>query len=105
MRRGTVMSNASRYNATITLKLIGLQPIKTPQETLLAEVLYHVVTPTAVSRYRGSRACGAAGHTTYDNRGLTPKVKEIAPSGFLQNVRLVKVTLPPQEENLGQPRF
>ena len=38
-------------------------------------------------------------------RGLTPKVKEIAPSGFLQNVRLVKVTLPPQEENLGQPRF
>ena len=37
--------------------------------------------------------------------GLTPKVKEIAPSGFLQNVRLVKVTLPPQEENLGQPRF
>ena len=38
-------------------------------------------------------------------RSITPKVKEIAPSGFLQDVRLVKVTLPPQEENLGQPRF
>ena len=36
---------------------------------------------------------------------LSPKVKEIEPSGFKQNVRLEILKLAPQEQNLGQPRF
>ena len=36
---------------------------------------------------------------------LSPKVKEIEPSGFQQNVRLEILKLAPQEQNLGQPRF
>ena len=36
---------------------------------------------------------------------LSPKVKEIEPSGFQQNVRLEILQLAPQEQNLGQPRF
>ena len=38
-------------------------------------------------------------------RELSPKVKEIEPSGFQQNVRLEILKLAPQEQNLGQPRF
>ena len=35
---------------------------------------------------------GNTGNLNHTGWGLTPKVKEIAPSGFLQNVRHVKVT-------------
>ena len=38
-------------------------------------------------------------------RELSPKVKEIEPFGFQQNVRLEILQLAPQEQNLGQPRF
>ena len=38
-------------------------------------------------------------------RELSPKVKEIEPSGFQQNVRFEILQLAPQEQNLGQPRF
>ena len=38
-------------------------------------------------------------------RELSPKVKEIEPSGFQQNVRLEILKLAPQEQNLGHPRF
>ena len=36
---------------------------------------------------------------------LSPKVKEIEPSGFQQNVRLEILKLAPQRQNLGQPKF
>ena len=38
-------------------------------------------------------------------RELSPKVKEIKPSGFQRNVRLEILKLAPQEQNLGQSRF
>ena len=38
-------------------------------------------------------------------RGLSPKVIEIEPSGFQQNVRLENLKLAPQEQNLRQPKF
>ena len=41
----------------------------------------------------------------FTGRELSPKVKEIEPSGFQQNVRLEILQLAPQEQNLGQPRF
>ena len=34
-------------------------------------------------------------------RELSPKAKEIEPSGFQQNVRLEILQLAPQEQNLG----
>ena len=41
----------------------------------------------------------------FTGRELSPKVKEIEPFGFQQNVRLEILSLAPQEQNLGEPRF
>ena len=61
-----------------------------------------LVTPLGGAKILTRGTCSPGNST---GKKLSPKVKEIEPSGFQQNVRLEILKLAPQEQNLGQPRF